>query len=315
MIMQQKMSRCKEEAKTLLRKEVLLKARNHNFKPSVDIERVWQMQTAILDTRAGPTRLKENCLSRVRAGQAVTIKVARVRFAANTQLHIKELIRLTVQLGQKKAKSCFLIVTDLATDVILRTVYINASIGRISPKKDTLKPTSTNPVAIEESVGNPAYKANNLELKQGHPEDEFNEYPRTVVCKRISPRKSEVYCDVKRKSRGVQLLISHENLLKTRHALVAQEIVEAVSTKPFVIKMANWSCQQMPVSKEMKAETCLQASTSRMDSWGPVEEMPSTRIEDSVSATQIYKASESREQIFERHHQVMQKDADKAGKH
>lgn len=61
---------------------------------SVDIKEVWKMLTAILDTKIGQNLLKENCLPQAESGHVVTIKSTRVQAPANTQLKVKELMRL-----------------------------------------------------------------------------------------------------------------------------------------------------------------------------------------------------------------------------
>lgn len=50
---------------------------------------------------------------------------------------------------QRVAETSFLIVTNLATVMIVRTAYINENIEKISPKKGTLKLLRSSPVAIE----------------------------------------------------------------------------------------------------------------------------------------------------------------------
>lgn len=203
------------------------------------------MLAATLDTEAGLNLLKKNCLSRVFTKHAVSMKVTRLRSAANTKQKENRVTRQRVQLDQRTAKTVFLIVTDLATDMILRIAYINENIDMISPKKGILKPTGPSSVAIEESVGSTAYMADILETKQGHPKDVFNKYHCTAVCQSTIRSMSEAYLYATTNDRGVRLDTSYKYLVKNYQAFVAQGIVEIVPTQSFIVKMANWSSQQM----------------------------------------------------------------------
>lgn len=119
------MDRWKEEAMKLLKREALLRARNFKFKASVGIIGVWNMFTAILNIGKGPNPLKEIYLLQAGARHAATMKVTHVRSTANTQLVVKGVIRPEVQLERRIADTSVQIVTNLATDTILGTTYIN----------------------------------------------------------------------------------------------------------------------------------------------------------------------------------------------
>lgn len=109
-----------------------------------------------MDTEAGPNLVKKSCLSRPWADNAVKMETTRFRSAASTQLEVKKLSRLDGQLRQSVAEVGFLVVTNLATAMILDTAYIDENNEKIKSEKSTLKPTGSCPVAIEESVGNAA---------------------------------------------------------------------------------------------------------------------------------------------------------------
>lgn len=115
------------------------------------------------------------------------MKAIRIRFAANTELEVIKVILLGAQLRQGIVEASFLVVTSLATKMILGTAYISRKIERISRNKSTLKSTGPSPVTMEETVGSVAYMAGSLVLKQGHADDGFNRYPCTAVCQRIVP--------------------------------------------------------------------------------------------------------------------------------
>lgn len=148
-----------------------MRSRNYMVTASVGIKRIKSMLTVILDTAAGLNLLKESCMSRACARHAVTMKRTRLRAAANTQLNDKEVIRLEVQLGRRIADTSFSLVINFAAEMISGTVYINEDIGKISPKKSTLKSAGSGPVAVEESVDSTNYMAKSLESKRSHPED------------------------------------------------------------------------------------------------------------------------------------------------
>lgn len=56
------------------------------------------------------------------------MKATRLRPAANTQLEVKEMMRLEAQAELKVAHTSFQVVTNLATDKILRTAYYKENI-------------------------------------------------------------------------------------------------------------------------------------------------------------------------------------------
>lgn len=168
------------------------------------------------------------------------MKETRLRSAANTQLEMKDFIRQDAQLRQRTAKPSFLMVTDLATDMILETAYTNENIERICLKKGTLNFTGSSLVALWESVSNTAYMADNVRSMHGHSESELNKHPCTTVCQKNVPPMSEAYLHVRSITQSVQLATSHKDLVKNRRALVAQGIAKVVTTKPFIIKMPNW---------------------------------------------------------------------------
>lgn len=97
-------------------------------KTSVKFNGVWKTVTAVLNTKAGPNLVKTDCLSRAQAWIVVTMKATCLRSAANTHLEIKGVIRFKVQLRQKIAGEGFLVVHNLATDMILGTEYIDKNI-------------------------------------------------------------------------------------------------------------------------------------------------------------------------------------------
>lgn len=50
-----------------------------------------------LDTKTGPNLVKVNCPPRARAGNAVTLNATRLQSAADTQLELKDVVKLNVQ--------------------------------------------------------------------------------------------------------------------------------------------------------------------------------------------------------------------------
>lgn len=63
------------------------------------------------------------------------MKATRLRLAANTKLEAKGAMSQDDQLGQRISKISLLIVTNLATDMILGTEFVNVNIEKISPRK------------------------------------------------------------------------------------------------------------------------------------------------------------------------------------
>lgn len=159
-VMQQKMSICKQRAMELFKIETFLKSKNDEVKTSISITGAQKTVTAEFDTRTGPNLLKVNCLPRTCTRQAVTIQIARLQSAAKAQLNLKGLVQLEVQLEQKVAEATILVQAILATDLILETAYTTKDLEKIISKKGILKTTAPYPVAIEESVGSDVYTAN-----------------------------------------------------------------------------------------------------------------------------------------------------------
>lgn len=165
-MMQQKMASCKDKAMDLRKGKNLLKPINHKDKASVGINSAWKVVTAVLDTGAGWKLLKENCLLQEWVRNVILMKATRLRSAANKQLEVNELVRMGAQLGQRVAEEGFRIVTNLATDMILGTAYIDENIKKISPRKNILRPTGSSTVTLDGSVDNVASMADSLESKQ-----------------------------------------------------------------------------------------------------------------------------------------------------
>lgn len=168
------MTRCTKDAMALLDVKALMRAKNNEVEAQVGIEKVSRTLTAILDTGASTDSLKKNCPPRTWAKHFVTMKATCLRSTADTQPAGNGVLRFEVQLGQRIAKASFLIVTNLAADMILETAYSNEIIKKICYKSSTMKPTSSSPVAIEESVDNAAYMADSPESKQHNFEDEIS---------------------------------------------------------------------------------------------------------------------------------------------
>lgn len=49
---------------------------------------------------------------------------------------------------------------------------------------------------------------------------------------------------------------THENLFQKLRSLIAQDIVEVVPSRPFVIMLINWFNKTIDISKGMKVATC-----------------------------------------------------------
>lgn len=195
--------------------------------------------TAVIDTRAGSNLVKTDCKPRAWAGNVVTTRATCWRSATNTHLEVKGVIRYEVQPEQEVAKVGFTVVTDMATDMILGTANIEKDIEKMKLEKSTLRSSSPSSIAIEESVENAIYIANNVETKKRNPREDYNKYLCTAVFQKIIPPRSEVHLHLQSDARGVRLVASHGNLVKNCQTVAAQGLVEVVSTNPFIIMMAN----------------------------------------------------------------------------
>lgn len=156
----------------------------------------------------------------------------------------------------------FLVVSNLDTGMILGTACVDGFIEKSRLRKGPLKPTGSSLVAIGESISNASYIESNVKTKHEHHDGEYSRYPCTAAYQRVVPPKSKACLYVRSNFRGVQLVISHEKLLKTYKAFVVQGIVRVVPTKPFIIKMANQSNKPVRGLKKMKEGTFLEALTS-----------------------------------------------------
>lgn len=78
--------------------------------------------------------------------------------------------------------------------------------------------------------------------------------------------------------------------------------------------MAHQSSHPVLTLEEIKAATSLAASRSLVETQDTAPQKTFIASEDIVNATHIYKALVPKDLIFERHHNVVQKDADKSKK-
>lgn len=147
-ILQHEVGNGKKETMALSKGEVLPRARNYKVKASVSIERVQTTATIVVDTRPGPNLLTKSCLPQTWASHTIRMKAAHLRSAASTQLEVKRVILLEVQLGQGLAEASFLLVTILVAGIIVRKTYIDENIENTIPKKDKLKSTSSSTAAV-----------------------------------------------------------------------------------------------------------------------------------------------------------------------
>lgn len=134
-----------------------------------------------------------------------------------------------------------LVVTNLVTDMIMGTSYIQKEIEKIIFKKTTLKPTGSRPVATKENVDNDARFENSAGTKKENPSVDYSSCPCTVISQQATSPMDEACLFVKSNVWVVRLVKSHVKLVKCLHAFVAYGIVEEVPTRPFLIKMKT--CQ------------------------------------------------------------------------
>lgn len=94
-----------------------------------------KMMTAVLDTEVGSRLLKENRLRHAGAIYTIPVKTTRLQPAVRTQLKIKGVIRLNVHLEQRIPENFFLVITNPAINIILRTAYMDEYIEKSNSKK------------------------------------------------------------------------------------------------------------------------------------------------------------------------------------
>lgn len=136
--------------------------------------------------------------------------------------------------------------------MILGAPNIKENMEEINFKNGTLKATDPCPVAVEKSIDNAAYIANNIEEQQEHSDGEYKKYPcYEGYARKILPM-SDAYLYVRSSARSVHVVIFHDILVENRQAFVTQGIVKVVSSRPFMIQMANWSSQQVLIPKRTK---------------------------------------------------------------
>lgn len=174
----------KKQRKSYFRKKLSWK--QNKTKQSAAVGSVWMRKTTTIvpNTGAVPSLVEADCLSRAWARNAVTMKAAHLQTTKNTKLKAKRAIELEIQLRKRVAEACRIVVTNLATVLILRTAYIDGNIVKSSSKKNTLKPTASIPDTMEEDVGNDAYAAHRAQSKHGYDENEYNEHPCTAIIQR-----------------------------------------------------------------------------------------------------------------------------------
>lgn len=145
-------------------------------------------------------------------------------------------------------------------------------------KKDTLKPSCSNPVTIKVSVGNVAYITKNAESNNENSKGNYNEYSSTAVFHEIVPPTIEIHLRVGSYVQSLCLVTSRENIYKSCQGLGAQGLVEFISTKLFIVKTASRSWQQMQIPKRMKITTYREVLTSWTESRAPLSRHSSQEL-------------------------------------
>lgn len=127
--------------------KTLLEEKNYKLNASVGVKELCKTVSAVLNTGAEHSLIKEDCVPQVWKKNVVKLMTTRLQSAADTHLDLKGVTWLQVQLGQRVARVSFLVVVKLATDAILGTPYINDNIDRIYPRKEKLILSGSIPVA------------------------------------------------------------------------------------------------------------------------------------------------------------------------
>lgn len=131
-----------------------------------------------------------------------------------------------------------------------------------------------------------------MKTKQGYIEKDYSKYLLTSVSQKNIPPVSEAYPYVKSSAQSVRLGTLHETFPNSPQTIVVQGIVEVAPTKSFFIKIAYKSSQHVMISTVMMVAVCLEVTKSWLELQDVALQMQTTRPENSVNDTQIYKAPE-----------------------
>lgn len=240
---------------------------------------------------------------------------ARQRFAANTQLKMKEIVCLKVLLENKTAKASLWVVASWLLTLSRAQLTSIAKSGRSAPKKRTLKPTALTSVTIEGNVGNAAYIVINAETKTKAPWGWLQW--RFVPCSLsecYTPSELSLFVRKKKCPRRTTAHIARKSRKKPSYTPDPKYSGNGLH-QTSLVKMISLSRQHVSFSIEMREAVSMAAHTLWLKPQNTFSQIQALVFEKKLSATQFYYASYCNDQDFVRHHHVKQKDASTAKNH
>lgn len=103
-------------------------------------------ESAILDMREGPNLKNLTCTSRACVSQAKQAEVVHLRSADIMLLKVMRMMTLELSIGHPQRKVEFVDISALATNVNLKTPFIEKHFVRLIPKTGLTTPKASSPV-------------------------------------------------------------------------------------------------------------------------------------------------------------------------
>lgn len=172
-----------------------------------------------------------------------------LRSAAGFSLRVVRSVRLVAQIGQQVSETGFLVVENLAVNVLLGTTFIGDNVESISPGKQMVHPIRSSPVAL---LGMDQHESLVAHVSE-QPEEPvgFEAAKMTVI-----PAATQATVVVRVPAARLYMVETHQHLMRRRVAMVARSVCKAVPNCLFTIFVANWSNSRITLPKNMLVAQC-----------------------------------------------------------
>lgn len=227
----------------------------YNYKVEASIGPKFSCRTSrltVFDTSAGPNLVRANVLpEEVLRNLDKSREIVNLTSASKHRLTTLGLVRLCVQVGAYVTMQTFIVVRELAADVILGCSFIDSHVEEIKIRKRTvvLSHGSTVPILRRrDGVPRMFSPKQDLSVPAPPPEDRILRMSRTTVL----PSESESWVYVLSEKTGVQFFEPNAELLDKQWISLSPGIVEVKKNVPFKVKVANFSEKPRRLSRLQK---------------------------------------------------------------
>lgn len=240
----------KEKAATLPDVNRMLTKRNHKVKVASELPNwPWKLAYAIPNTRAGPNIIRQDAMDPSWGAAINVVKPQGLRPAQSTPLRVIRSIRLATQSGQRVKSTSFLVVENLAVDIILDAAFIDAIVKLISSGKQMIYPINHSSVAMK-GTDHESCSVTQMNDMATHP----------ICCRAVKLVKilamSQVPALVRAPVAELQVVESHPHLMRRKLAMVTRGLWDVTLNSPFPLQVPNWSRTAIALPKSMIIAKC-----------------------------------------------------------